>query len=297
MTAIAYFITVITWATTPLAIQWSSVGLHPLLGLGLRMCIAVMACLLILRLLKLSVQWDGRAIKNYLSGGVGMAGGLVFVYLGADSIPSGLISVLFGLSPAVSGLLARYILGDAPFSLYHWFALLLALFGLSVLSFEQLLVGREALMGLAMVLVAVFLFSLSGVLVKRYQLTSHVVSQTYGTLLFSLPVLLLMGIPYVGGVQLDQVPKSTFFAIGYLGIAGSIVGMLSYFYILRVLSPVSVALITLITPAVALLLGALFNNEQIHGMTLAGVFFIFAGLGLYIWENQSSQNTLVENAS
>lgn len=297
MTIIAYFITVLTWATTPLAIQWSGVGLHPLLGLSGRILIAVVLIRVLLRVLNISVQWDRLALKNYMSGGLGLAGGLAFVYVGAAFIPSGLISVLFGLSPAVSGLLAHYILGDAAFRPLHWVAFALALLGLGVLSYEQLLVDMSALMGVAMVLVAVFLFSLSGVLVKRYQLESHVISQTYGTLLFSLPVFLVLGLPYVAEAQWDQVPVNTFLAILYLAVAGSIVGMLSYFYILRVLSPASVALVTLMTPAIAMLLGALFNNEQVHAMTLVGVLFVLAGLGLYIWENLGAQKALVESSS
>lgn len=287
MIFLAFVLTVLIWGSTPLAINWSGVGIHPLLGLGLRSVIAVTACLLLLKLMGAPVLWHRKALKNYLAGSMGLGGGMIFVYLGASAIPSGLVSVIFGLSPAVSGLLGQLILKEKRFSALQWCSLVVAVSGLVVLSVEQFMLDFTALIGVLMVFFATFLFSLSGVLVKRYQLNSHLLSQTFGTLIFSLPIFFLSAAPHIEGIQWAEVPTSTFGAIVYLGIVGSIIGLISYYHLLRELSPSSAALITMITPVIALCLGVWLNNENVEYLTVVGVVLVLFGLGIYIWENRA----------
>ncbi len=70
-------------------------------------------------------------------------------------------------------------------------------------------------------------------------------------------------------------------AIVYLGIFGSLIGFIAYFYVLQNLKASTVALVTLITPVFAMTLGATLNGEVINDTLIIGALFVIGGLALY----------------
>jgi drug/metabolite transporter (DMT)-like permease len=52
----------------------------------------------------------------------------------------------------------------------------------------------------------------------------------------------------------------------YLGVFGSVIGFMLYYYTLKHLRVSTIALITLITPVTALLLGHYLNGENIRAL-------------------------------
>ncbi len=72
-------------------------------------------------------------------------------------------------------------------------------------------------------------------------------------------------------------------SIVYLGLFASLIGFIAYFYILQKLNSSTVALITLITPTFAILLGALVNNETVTANIAIGAVAVLCGLALYSW--------------
>jgi len=74
------------------------------------------------------------------------------------------------------------------------------------------------------------------------------------------------------------VPPRAAWAILYLGVGGSVVGFVLYFYVLQRLEATKVALITLVTPVSALLLGHFFNGEPLPTAVVWGTAAILSGL-------------------
>ena len=93
----AYLTVIIIWSTTPLAIQWSSDGVGYQFGAALRMVIGLTLLLLIVRLWRLPLNWSKQSLLVYLSGGIPLFLAMSGVYWSAQFIPSGWISVIFGL--------------------------------------------------------------------------------------------------------------------------------------------------------------------------------------------------------
>ncbi|MCV6615777.1 MAG: EamA family transporter, partial [Cellvibrionaceae bacterium] len=67
----------------------------------------------------------------------------------------------------------------------------------------------------------------------------------------------------------------------YLALFGSLLGYPAYFYLLKHLSAATVSLTTLMTPAIALLLGALIVAEPLPASLLWGAGLVVASLSLY----------------
>ena len=280
---IAYLAVIIIWSTTPLGIVWSSETIHPTLAVLLRMMIAVVPGLLLLKAFKIEFPWHKQAIRLYSFSSIGVFGGMLFSYVAAGYISSGLMSLIFGLSPILSGVLSKRILAEEPLSLAKKLALGVAISGLAIVCYDKISLAADAYIGVISVLIAVSFFSLSGVLVKSVEVTINPMATTVGTLLFSIPLFIIVWLIFDGTIPYETWSNKSIFSVIYLGVIGSLVGFIAYFYVLQRLKASTVALITMITPVVAISLGAILNNEVINANLVIGAFAIITGLAVYQW--------------
>ena len=278
---LAYLSIVLIWSTTPLAIQWSTQGAGYALAVFARMLIGVSVAALLMALWRIPLPFHARARRAYLSGGIGLFGAMALTYWGARFVNSGLVSVLFGLSPLIAGGLASVWLGEDALTRPKLAGTLLGAAGLAVIFVHGGSVGGEhAVAGLAALLAAVCVYSASLVSLKRIGDDSPPLATTVGTLAVSLPGFGLMW--WLGDGHLPaELPARTGAAIVYLGVFGSVIGFALYYYVIQHMDASKVALITLITPVMALLLGHGLNGEVLGLRVWIGTGLILAGLGVY----------------
>ncbi len=281
----AYLGIIMIWATTPLAIKWSNEGTGFLLAVSARMVVGLLLCLLLLRLLRVPLRWHREALMTYVAAGLGIYAALLSVYWGAQYIPSGLISVLYGLSPMVIGLFGALWLGERFITPARLAGLLLALLGLMVIFLPQGELGGVEARGLIGVLLSVLFHSLSAVWVKRLGTVMHPLAINSGGLLLAVPLYLLSWWLSGAGMPAEISPQSLG-AILYLALFGTVIGFNLYFYVLKRIPAAVVALITLITPVLALLLGQGLNGEHVEAQVWYGTLAILLGLSLYLWDGR-----------
>lgn len=282
---VAYLAIVLIWSTTPLAIKWSGEGPGFLLGALGRMALAAVLCLALVLALRLKLPWHREARRAYAGGAVGAYGAMLCVYWAAQYVPSGVIAVLFGMAPFVTALLARWLLGERGLTAAKISGMLVGLAGLVVIFGSSLALGRHAPAGLAALCVAVVLHSLSLVTVKRYSGGLPALTVTSGALLIVVPMFLATWA--LAGAQLPAAwPPQALAAIAYLGVIGSVIGFTLYFYVLKHVAANTVALITLITPVLALLLGGLVGHEHVTPQVWSGTALVVGGLALHQWGGQ-----------
>jgi len=277
----AYIAVILVWATTPLGVQWSSEGLSPIAGAFSRMFLAAIIGWIAVRLLKVKVPWHGQALRIYAISNIGLFLGLMCVYVGAKYISSGMISVLFGLSPVASAILARYLLEEPPFGLAKWVAVATGLAGLGLVFSQDMTLTESSYTGFALVGFGMLCFSLSGVLIKRHSIDIHPLAQTVGSLTLAAPLYFLAGL--VLGFDVHSPQPRAIAAILYLTLFGSFIGFFCYFYILKHMAASSVALVTLITPVLAISLGVFVNGESVTERLIIGTVMICSCLLLFYW--------------
>ncbi|MCF2907852.1 DMT family transporter [Pseudoalteromonas sp. DL2-H2.2] len=277
----SYIMVIIIWSTTPLGIVISSTGMSPTLSVFLRMALALVLCFVMVLIGRYRVPMSPRAWTLYGYSSLGIFGGMLLSYLAAQTVPSGVISLIFGLAPVMSGLLAQRLLNEARFSLIKWLGLALSMVGLYLVCMSQLSELALAPLGLLYVFGAVSCFSLSGVMIKRVQLAIHPLASTFGALLLVTPMFGLVWWLTDGQLSIDNWQMSAVLATVYLSVFGSLVGFIAYFHVLQKLKASTVALTTLITPGFAMLLGAWLNNEQITPTLLTGAAVIMVSLAVF----------------
>lgn len=279
---LAYFAVVLIWSTTPLAIKWSGEGVGFMFAVTARMLIGAGLALLLTLLWYGGLPLHRKARQVYLIAGIAIFGAMTLVYWGAQYIPSGLISVVFGLTPIVTSWLAARFLHEMSFTGFKIIGALLGVAGLGVIFSDQLDMGEQAFIGIFAVLVSVLLHSSSAVGIKRVDAKLPALVITSGGLLASLPFFILVFLLLPDSIP-ESFPLRSIWAIVYLGVMGSVVGFVSYYFILQNLAASTVALITLMTPVVALWLGHIFNDEIVSIYVWAGTVLVLLGLGIHQW--------------
>jgi len=277
----AYLGIILIWSTTPLAIQWSTQGMGFAFAVFARMLIGVLVAAAVLAVWRIKLPLHARARRAYLVSGLGLFGAMALTYWGARYVHSGLISVLFGLSPLMAGILAALFLGEKSLTRLRVVGMLLGAFGLAVIfAHGDSLGGDHAVAGLLALLLAVLIYSGSMVWLKRIADDSPPLATTVGSLSVSLPLFALVWLCSDGHLPAVVPPRSGA-AIVYLGIFGSVVGFALYYYVIKHMETTKVALITLITPVIALLLGHALNGETISLRLWLGTALILLGLTVH----------------
>jgi drug/metabolite transporter (DMT)-like permease len=96
-----------------------------------------------------------------------------------------------------------------------------------------------------------------------------------------------------------EIPRaaSTWAAIGYLAIAGSVITFLGYFSLLKTWSVTSLSFISVFTPTIALALGFVFLDERPTLWTALGAVLILAGVALAMTTSTSQSQLPTANQS
>jgi len=271
---------IIIWSTTPLAILWSSEGVGFLFGITSRTAIGCVVGLLLLALLGIGMRWNRRALAAYLAGGLGIFGAMLCTYWSAQFIPSGWISLLFGLSPLITALMTLLWLDGERLNGRKFIGMGLGLAGLATIFGSSLNMDVHAAKGVAAMLLAVLIYSASAVWVKRIRASLPPLVMSSGALLVATP-LFLLSMALFAPVLPQHISPRTLGAIGYLAVFGSVLGFSLFYYVLHHAEATRVALITLVTPVLALAIGHLLNNEPLGTDVMLGSALILSGLALF----------------
>ncbi|MGD2120021.1 MAG: DMT family transporter [Chromatiales bacterium] len=278
----AYIGVILIWTTTPLAIKWSGESAGFLFGVTGRMVIGVVLASALLYLSGKRLLWHRKARATYMAGGLGIYGAMSLVYWGVQFIPSGWVSIIFGLSPVITGVLAAIWLQESALTPTRLLGMFLGLSGLFLVFAEGVEVSLQSTLGIVAVVLSTLVHSFSTVWVKKIAAALPGMTITTGSLVVA--VLLFLLTWFVTGAQWPQhLSQRSVGAIVYLGVIGSVLGFALYFYVLTHVQATRVSLITLITPVTALLLGAIFNDEVISLQVWLGVSVISLGLVVFQW--------------
>lgn len=278
---------VLIWATTPLAIKWSSEGAGFLFGVSSRMLLGALVCVFLLAMMGRRLPWHRGALGTYVVAGLGLWAAMTSVYWAARFIPSGLISVIFGLTPLVTGVMSLVWLDERPFTPARVAGMVLGVAGLALIFGRNLALASNAGWGVVAMVFAVAIHSASAVWVKRVDARLGALETTTGALIVAVPLYCANWLLFDGVVPAGLAPRAVW-SIVYLAVFGSALGFIMYFHVLNSMSPSRVALITLVTPILALLLGQWANGEKVGLLEWTGTAVILGGLVLYHWGGRAA---------
>ena len=276
---LTYALLVFIWSTTPLAIVWSVEDLHPMWALAIRFFLALPLALVLLWLFKTRLPLDRVSLHSYLAGACSFIGSQIFTYWSTDYLSSGIIALMFGLAPLISGLIGRFVF-QMKLSLNQWLGMGIALIGLSVICLGDADQHIQPI-GIVIALVGVLVYCVSMFWVKKINAPIDPMAQAAGSI--GLSVVFSIGmLPFIWQYAPTAMPHAkSLFGLVYAVIMASLIAMFCYFKLVQKIKPTTLSLTTVLTPMLALLVGVLLNNEKLPLIALVGVVILLFGLVVY----------------
>jgi drug/metabolite transporter (DMT)-like permease len=260
------------WGSTYLAIRIGLVSYPPFLMAAIRFLIASALMFGVVRWRGMTMptprQWMNCAIVGVML--LGFGNGLVcYAEL---TVASGISAVAVASMPLFAAVAAGFY-RQWPNRL-EWIGLLVGFAGVVVLNFGGDL--RAAPLGALALITAAASWAFGSVW-GRHQNMPHPVVSTAAQMLCGSVALALAG--WLTGERITAVPTlDATLALGYLVVAGSILGFSAYIYLLHRVRPALATSYAYINPPVAVLIGVALGGESVRSVDIAGMAIILAGV-------------------
>ena len=249
---------------------------------------ASLIALALLKIMRDPLPFDAVSMKSYLAGSLNLIGAQLFIYLAANYLTSGLMALIFGLSPLIAGLIGHVILKTHKLVWLQWLGMAVAVSGLTFV-FADSAESNVNPWGVVLMVISMISYISSIFWVKQINAPLKPMSQATGSLMISAVGSLAL-VPFIWQHFPTQMP-STNAIIGFIFtmILSSIVAMLCYFWLIRRLAASTVSLSNVMTPVIALVLGATLNNEHISPNAFIGIVIVMFGIVMYFWKEWREQ--------
>lgn len=271
------------WGSTWLVIKLGLRDVPPFTGAAARFaiagaCMAVLVWLFRDRETKKRPPWPAVISQGLLQ----FAFNYAVVYVGETVIPSGLVAVLWAVFPLCIALASHFILKTELLSGRQWLGLFVAFAGVTALFVTDIASVSSAMIPIGLlVLLAPLSVTVPTLLIKRTAHDANLLILNRDSMWIGAVVLGLLALAFERDSALHITPLATFCVL-YLAIPGTVVTFGVYLWILRHVPAYRASLISFVTPALALLMGALFGGEALTLATVAGSSLVLAGIFLVL---------------
>lgn len=246
-----------------------------------RVGIAAAALFLYARVAGITVPLNRTAIVAFA--GMGLLNNLIpfsLLFWAQTSISSGLASILNATTPIFSILVAHFLLADEKMATNKLIGVLAGLTGVAVLVGGNAISGVDAsTLGIIACLGAALSYGFASVFGRRFRTLgiapdAGAFGQLTATTVMMLPIVLIIDAPWTLPVPGIHAILAT---VG-LAVVSTALAYLIFFRLLATAGAVNVALVTLLIPPSAILLGVVVLHEVLEPRHMLGMAFILAGL-------------------
>lgn len=285
MKVLVWLILCLIWGTTWIFIKIGLADLPPITFAASRFVLAVAVLLPIIWIRNLpwprtAAEWKLIAITGFLQFSFNYS----TVFWAEQHITSGLAAVLQAMITVFGLLLAWIFLPAERVTRLKVFAVCLGVVGVAVIFIEQLRVESVmAFAGCVAIVAGAYAAAQASILIKARGSGLHPASLVCAQMLCGLPLVILYALT-AEGYPWTSVNWS-WQAIGcvlYLSLMGTIAAFWLYYWLLSRIESTRAMMISLVTPLIAVLIGAVFLGERLPPQTLVGGMLIIAAIGMIV---------------
>ncbi len=275
-----YAVVCVCWGTTWLGIGIAVESIPPLTSAGLRFLVAFPLFFLFAIVRGESIFFPKRLNIFFIFTTLFyFAVPYWLLNFGELYVSSGLTALLFSTMPVFILIFSALILNE-KILFTQSIGMLVGFLGLMLIIRSQgLHLEHTRLLGVFCILVAAIMHALSYVLTKRYGGSISVL--TFNVLPIGIAGLLLTiaGI-FIEQPSLSMISERSVLATLYLGIVASVGGFITYFYLLKHMSPNVLSFVFIIFPALAVAIGAWYEGSRFGFDSLFYLILILFGFSL-----------------
>jgi drug/metabolite transporter (DMT)-like permease len=268
------------WGSSFLWIKIAVEEIGPFTLVAFRLLFGLVGLLVIMRLQKQSFPRDPRVLLAYLfMGAFNTAIPFTLISWGETRIDSGLASILNGTVPLFTIVIAHFWLHDEKITLPRIGGLIVGFVGVVVLVSRDL--GPEGLTGNLWGQVAVIggsvCYAVAITFSRKHLRNQPPVLQATMILLIA-DALMWIATPIAERpFRLPGLPL-TWVAIAWLGLLGSCLAYLLFFFLINSWGPTRASLVTYVFPVIGLVLGIVFLKEVADWRLIVGSLLVVGGI-------------------
>ncbi|MFC7227092.1 EamA family transporter [Salinirubellus salinus] len=266
------------WGLSFPAISVGLETLEPVLFAAFRYDVA--AVLLVALAVTRTTEWRPSArddLVAVVAGGVFLVAGNALLFVGQQTVASGVAAVMQSLVPIATTLWALAILPEERISAVGAVGILLGFVGVTLVvrpDPTNLLGGATA--GKLLILAQVVSVALGGVLVQRAAPTLDRAALSGWSMAVGAVVLHGVSLAVGEPLALPGVPLA-WAAVAYLGVFATALAFFIYYTLLEVRGALETSLVAYLVPVVATLAGVFLLQESIDLLTVVGFAVVFVG--------------------
>ena len=269
------------WGSTWVAIQGGLESLPPFTSAAARFTVA--ACCMSVLAAAFAEREGGGSPSPALSlvlGCVNFATSYGIVYWSETKLPSGLVSVLWAVYPMLQAITGHLFLPAERVGGRQWLGFVLGFLGVGSLFLTDLrAIGPEAVPAGALLLLSPLVSALGTTYVKKHGGGTSSLRLNRNGMWIGATLLALVALVFERDESV-ALTRGAVLSVLYLSLFGTVIAFGLYFWLLRHTAANRLAVISYVTPAIALFLGVLLRGESVTPFTLAGLGSILAGVFL-----------------
>jgi len=272
------------WGSTYTAIRVGAAEMPAFLLSGTRFLIAGAILLAWCRWRGMRLIWPAKSMLTMgLIGLLLLGGGNVFLVYAEVTVPSGLSSLVFAVTPLYVAFIEIVLPSGEPLSRRGWLGLLLGFAGLAALLWPSLYSGfggdRVLLWAIVALLAGALLWAGGSVVSRHARLKADIFVAA------SWQMAIAGAFDLVVGTALGQWPqfhlnRAAVGSLAYLITGGSLLGYTAFIYLLEHVPVAKVMSYTYVNPVVAVLLGIVLLHERPAAAEFAGMAAIVVAVFL-----------------
>ena len=207
---------------------------------------------------------------------------------GELSIASAVASILNATVPLFTIVIAHLFLQDDKMTVQRVIGLFIGFIGVVVLLSEDLLAGvHGSVLGQAAVILASIFYAGSSVYARRKTQSAPGLVRGAAPLVSATVVMWMVAPALESPFRIPQLPI-TWIAILWLGVLGSGLALILWYFLLHEIGPTRTGMVTYIFPLGGVILGVIFLNEHLSWQLAVGALLIISSIVVVNWQSKKT---------
>jgi drug/metabolite transporter (DMT)-like permease len=288
MKIVVWLILCLIWGSTWIFIKIGLDDLPPIAFAAARflLSVALIGVLVLIRKIPLPTtrgEWKVVAITGILQFAINYSA----VFWSEQHITSGLAAVLQSMITVFGLLLAWIFLPNERITRLKIFAVVLGIIGVTVIFIDQLEVQSfMAFLGCIGIVIGSYAAAQASILVKARGGSFHPAGLLFGQMLCGLPAIIIYSLLAEGDPRSFDWSWKAIACVLYLSIFGTIAAFWLYYWLLNKVESTKAMMISLVTPLLAVVIGAVILGESLPARTGLGGAIIIASVGLIVFRRK-----------
>lgn len=297
MKIIIWLILSLIWGTTWIFIKFGLKDLPPLTFASARFLLAMVILYAVVRFQNIQFPKTKSEWKLILLTGIlQFAINYSTVFWSEQYISSGLAAVLQATISVFGLLLAWIFLPDERITKLKIIAVLLGIVGVAVIFIEQLQINDFwAFAGCAAIVIGAYAAAQSSVLVKAKGTALHPAMLLLCQMICGIPFIVIYALTVEGNPLKLNWSATAVFSVLYLTVFGTVLAFWFYYWLLSKIESTKAMMISLVTPLLAVLIGAVFLDEKLPPQTFFGGILILGSIGLIVFRKKQKLELQEQN--